>query len=195
MNKQNPINSIENDKSEKEPFKIEINSQIHKNKYFTKLFKKKNYTLLTSCSLFFLSYYLYYKSLEKCFQGFDICGTKNSWISLKLSEAVLSSFILALLIESMFYGIVSIYNLIHMIIFYYIIFNYSHGLDFQDHGFYNFCGCIFIIFVILLLMLPLNGLIFFIKRRKNIYALIYLFSIFFFYYCILLYFFCSLYEL
>ena len=178
MNSKNQ--SIDNDKSEKEPFKIEMNSQINKSKYLIKLLKKTNYNLLISCSFFFLSYYLYYKSLEKCFQGFDICGTKNNWISLKLSEAVLSSFILALLIESMIYRIVSKFHLIHTIIFYYLIFNYSHGLDFQDHGFYNFFGCIFIIFLILILMLPLNGLIFFIKKKNYIYILIYLFSTIFF---------------
>ena len=51
MNSKNQ--SIDNDKSEKEPFKIEMNSQINKSKYLIKLLKKKNYKLLTSCSLFF----------------------------------------------------------------------------------------------------------------------------------------------
>ena len=40
--------------------------------------------------LFILSYYLYYLSLEKCFEGFDLCAIKADWIFIKLFEVCLS---------------------------------------------------------------------------------------------------------
>ena len=49
--------------------------------------------------LFISSYYLYYLSLEKCLDGFDICGTKKKWIFRKVIEAFISYIILSIMIE------------------------------------------------------------------------------------------------
>ena len=77
---------------------LKINEKEIRENYKSKNFFNKSYIFIFICS-----YYLYYLSLEKCFQGFDECGTKNEWISLKLSEAIISSFILSILIEAMIY--------------------------------------------------------------------------------------------
>ena len=139
--------------------------------------KKKSIFLILLKSLFILSYYLYYLSLEKCYEGFDRCGVKINWISLKLFEAIFSILILVLLIECMFYNIISKLNIIHIILYYYIIFKYSHGLDFQDHGFYNFFGCIIVLFLSLLFLIPINLLIYLIKKNKKKEAIIYIFIV------------------
>ena len=134
--------------------------------------------------LFFLAYYLYYLSLEKCFDGFDICGEKSKWILKKLSQAILSYFILALLFELIILNKASKYHIFHILIVYYYFYSYSHGLDFHDHGYFNFLGCITIVSLILFALLPFNGLLFFIKKKNKIYTLIYigfLFIIFIFY--------------
>ena len=131
-------------------------------------------------SLFIFSYYLYYLSLEKCFEGFDICGTKHTWISIKLSQLILSVFILAFLIECIFYDIISVLNILHIIIFYIFIFLYSHGLDFHDHGYYNFYGYFFILFLILIILTPLNLLIYLIKKKNINHILLYVFIFIFF---------------
>ena len=125
--------------------------------------------------LFILSYYLYYLSLEKCFEGFDKCGTKHKWISIKLTQLLISVFILAFLIECIFYDKISKINLFHIIIIYILLFRYSHGLDFQDHGFYNFVGYFFILLLILISLIPLNILIYLVKKKNINHILLYLF--------------------
>jgi hypothetical protein len=65
--------------------------------------------------MFLLSYFLYYLSLEKCLDGFDICGTKNKWLIIKSIEAISSSLILSFLIEGMIFKIISKFHLIHII--------------------------------------------------------------------------------
>jgi hypothetical protein len=51
---------------------------------------------------------------------------------------------------------------------------YSHGLDFHDHGYFNFYGGITIVSLVLLALLPFNGLIFLIKKKNKIYISIYI---------------------
>ena len=142
-------------------------------KNFLKLeFKqKKNINKCKIENIFFLfSYYLYYLSLEKCIQGFDECATNYHWIYMKIFEAIMSSFILALLIEFMFYNLISKLNIIHIAIFYITAFKNSHGLDFHDHGFYNFFGSISITILIIIFLFPLN--IFIYLKKKNNFSLL-----------------------
>lgn len=92
--------------------------------------------------LFMMSYYLYYLSLEKCFEGFDKCAQKTKWIIIKLYEIFSSFIILVILLEGIFLKIISKYHLFHLVCIYYLFYFYSHGLDFHDHGYYNFIGAI-----------------------------------------------------
>ena len=115
--------------------------------------------------LIFFSYYFYYLSLEKCLKGFDLCGENYKWILKKLTQAVISYIMTSLLFELMILTKVSIYHLFHIIIVYSFFYYYSHGLDFHDHGYFNFYGGITIVSLILLAFLPFNWLVFLIKKK------------------------------
>ena len=144
-------------------------------------YKSFNIFLINTIFLFIISYFLYYLSLEKCNEGFDACADKTTWISIKLTQLISSSIIIAILIEGMFYKKVSKYNLLHMILFYFLFYKSSHGLDFHDHGFFNFWGSIAIIFLLILILIPLNGLIYIIQNKNKIYIALYLIFILIFF--------------
>ena len=148
----------------------------HKNFFFQKLLltKIKNNWNRIIFFLFFLNYYLYYLSLEKCLEGFDICGEKSDWILKKLTQAVISYFILTLLLELMILNKASKYHLFHLIIIYSFFYYYRHGLDFHDHGYFNFLGGITIISILLLALLPFKGFVFLIKKKNKLYISIYI---------------------
>ena len=55
---------------------------------------------------------------------------------------------------------------------------YSHGIDFEDHGYYNFLGSIAIIILLIIVIFPLNSLIFIIRLNNKIYIYIFLISLF-----------------
>ena len=144
------------------------------NTFYFLLISKNSVSNFFFFILFFLTYYLYYLSLEKCLEGFDICGKKVRWTIKKLSQAIISYIILALLFELMLINKVSKFHLFHVLIVYSYFYNYSHGLDFHDHGYFNFLGGIAIVSLILLSFLPFNGLLFFIKNKNKKYTLIYI---------------------
>jgi len=113
------------------------------------------------------------------------CGRKNKWIKTKLTEAISSSFILTFLIELMFLKIISKLNFIHIILVFLGFFIYSNGLEFYDHGLFNFLGAIAIIIIIIIILLPFNFLLYLLKTKNNILLSIYLgflFVFLFFYY-------------
>ena len=77
--------------------------------------------------------------------------------------------------------------MVHLIFIFLSFFIFSHGRDFNDHGLFNFIGFfIFCIFIILFL-LPINVLIYCIKKSNAFYLFIYfvlliiIFLIYFFY--------------
>jgi hypothetical protein len=141
------------------------------NNYKT-IFSKINYIKKNSLSyytslMFLISYLLYFFSLEKCMDGFDICGTKNTWIIIKSIEAILSSLILSILIEGMIFKIISKIHFIHIFLIYICFFIYSHGIDFHDHGFFNILGCFALIIILLLVLTPLTLILYLIIVKKN----------------------------
>lgn len=140
---------------------IEIKTwKNYKIKFIKIHFGNKNLILfIISLFIYFISYFLYYLSLEKCTDGFDQCGIKNKWILTKLIEAISSSIILSFLIEAIIFKIISKFHFLHIIIIHSFLFKYSHGIDFHDHGFFNFIGSFIIIFLNLLILTPLNILI------------------------------------
>ena len=85
---------------------MEIKANIKTERYKLlnneKKIKKKNIKKLLldflPINLFLFSYLLYYLSLEKCLEGFDICCNKNKYIKIKLFELILSSIIISILI-------------------------------------------------------------------------------------------------
>ena len=74
-----------------ESFGLNKENKCIVNKKFIKHFHflKENKTLIFSLCLFVFSYFLYYLSLEKCLEGFDICSLKVKWITMKLIELIL----------------------------------------------------------------------------------------------------------
>ena len=77
----------------------------------------------------------------------------------------------------MFYKKVSKLNLLHLLLFYFLFYKKSHEIDFHDLGFFNFWGSIAIIFLIILIIIPLNGLIYIIKNKNKIHVEFFLVSI------------------
>ena len=146
--------------------------------------KKKYFFFLFYTFSFLISYILYYLSLEKCMKGQIECSKMNKWIKKKLSESICCSFILSFLIELMILKLLSKKNLIHIFIVFFFFYIYSHGLEFYDHGLFNFIGCIIIIIIILIVILPFNFLIYLIKKKNRYLIFIYisLLIIFLFYY-------------
>ncbi len=124
--------------------------------------------------LFFCAYLLQIFSLEKCYQGFDLCSLKTKWIERKVFEAIISSLILVVLLEFIFYKILSILHLLHIILFYIIVFIYSHGIDFDDHGYYNVICSISLIMILILLISPLNCIVYLVKLNNKIYIYIFI---------------------
>ena len=124
--------------------------------------------------LFSCAYLLQVLSLERCYEGFDACSLKTKWIAIKIYEAVFSSLILVALIELIFYKVIGAKNFVHIIVFYILTFSYSHGIDFEDHGYYNIIFSVALIFIILLIISPLNCLVYIIRLNNKIYIFIFL---------------------
>ena len=66
-------------------------------------FKKENKKISKICNilsllLFIVSYYFYYLSLEKCFEGEEACSKKWEWIMLKLAQLIISIIIIFLIL-------------------------------------------------------------------------------------------------
>jgi hypothetical protein len=99
------------------------------------------------------------------------CGKKLGWIRKKIFQVIFSATIIALLFELMILKLITKLHLIHVFIFPFIFYVYSHGDEFYDHGFYNLIGYILIIIISFILIFPLNILIYLIKiKNKALFA-------------------------
>ena len=131
---------------------------------------KKDSNLLIGL-LFFLSYYLFYLSLERCYKGEDACCQKFKWMKKKVIEELLSCFITIILFELMIKKKISKLHLIHFIVVYIYFYNNSHGVDFDDHGLYNIKYYFIILSFILIILLFIDFLLH-INNNKIIFILI-----------------------
>ena len=86
---------------------------------------------------FSLSYYLFFLSLEKCNDGESVCCRKFDWMKKKVIEEIISLFITIILLELILFKKSSKLHIIHFIIIFILFYYYSHGIDFDDHGYYN----------------------------------------------------------
>ena len=152
LNKKFPIISIKNIQNSYY-FKISL-KKLSDKKFWINLF-------------FFISYLLYYISLEKCLEGMDVCPRRVDWMQNKIKEIFFSCLIMVILIELIIYKRISKLHLIHIIISYILFYSYSHGIVFEDHGYYNF-ALYFILFIIFfILFLPINVFIYLIQKKKK----------------------------
>ena len=186
--KEEEINDNEEEVEESENLmhnekKVDLNIDIKKepekgkiNKKDWKYYIKCIYKIIINIYIlihFKESYSLYWKSLEKCFKGVDLCPREIKWIEQRISEEKQSIKIMAILIELITLNIISRFHLIHIIIIFSYFYYYSHGLEFHDHGYFNFIGFIVLISFTIIVCLPFNIVIFLaIKIKKITYKII-----------------------
>ena len=77
-----------------------------------------------------------------------------------------------ILLEFIILKIIGKIHLIHVILFFSFAFFASHGLEFYDHGLFNFLGVISLIIIGHIFFLPFNILFYLIKKKKSILILI-----------------------
>ena len=119
-------------------------------KFYKKYFKNAFISLI-----FFLMYLLFFLSLEKCTEGAEICSVKFGWIRKKLKEEIFSVILLEIIFQLMIYKIISKKHLIHIIIIFIILFLFNHGLEFYDHGYFNFFYYCILLFILNLVLIPI----------------------------------------
>ena len=120
--------------------------------------------------LFITSYYFYYLSLEKCFDGEDTCSKKLNWIIQKIKQLIISSAIIIFLMILIIYGKLSKLHIFHFVITFINFYYYSHLSFFVDHGIFNLIGLFgsLIFSFILLLIIKIIITIFKFKYRYKI---------------------------
>ena len=162
-----------------------IKIKVNNNRYFYNN-SYKSLLLVKLCELlskiirffsifFFVAvYYLYYLSLEKCLAGEVKCSLNIKWIEKKVNEGIISAVILMILFEFIILRIISRIHLLHVILFFTTFFYASHGLEFHDHGLFNFLGVISFLIIGHLFFLPFNILFYVIKKRNNFILIIYI---------------------
>ena len=99
-----------------------------------KIFKKQILIIIG----FGLCYFLYYLSLESCLDGEGPCATRVNWIILKVIEEIISCILLTFMIQIIILKKISKMNFIHIIFMFIFFYYYRHGLNFVDHGYFNF---------------------------------------------------------
>ena len=139
---------------------------------------------IISLLLFCISYYLYYLSLEKCYDGVDRCSLNVKWIKAKAIELLLSCIINSILFEIILFKKLFIYHIIHFILIFIYFYNYSHGSFFEDHGYFNFIAFFISFFIILIGLYLIIQLIKNFKKHYIIFisAILTILSILYFYF-------------
>ena len=126
--------------------------------------------------LFITSYYFYYLSLEKCFDGVDKCTSRLNWIKLKIIQLIISTFIIIILMLSIINKIISKFHLLHFSLAFVIFYFYSHSSYYEDHGGFNLIGLFVTLFIALILFLIAKVIvrIFKIKYKYKVSLIIFL---------------------
>ena len=140
-----------------------INNKKNNKKFY---FLSNNYTFILFC----FSYFFYHLSLEKCYEGESKCSKKVNWIKIKIIQECISCLISSILFILIALNKISKLHLIHFSFVFLTFYKYSHGIDFDDHGHYNFVGYFIIILFTIILLLLFIGL--FYLRKKKIYLFI-----------------------
>ena len=125
--------------------------------------------------LFCVAYYYYYLSLEKCLKGQENCSLLIDWQFDKVHQEVKSCILTVFILEFLFYNLLSKLHLIHFLLVFLAFYKYSHGVEFDDHGYYNFIYFFIIVFLLIIFLLPLNFIIYVIRKTNDlIYLLFYI---------------------
>ena len=127
--KSSTISSIENNSTNKGQITILSVDQTNNSQAVTnddeivivkcsEYYKKKIFKIITKKELFgfLIAYILYILSLEKCYEGEDVCSARIYWIFRKVIEEILSCFILAIMLQVVIFGKISRLHLIHIVL-------------------------------------------------------------------------------
>ena len=150
MKKIQIINFINNEKLIKQKYIF-----IRKNKSKIKNILKQLFIPM----IFGLSYYFYFLSLESCFDGEGPCTTYIDWIKKKVIQEIISCILLIMMIQLIILNKISKKHLVHIIIIFFFFYYYRHGIDFVDHGYFNFLFYCILVFVFTMSILPLDLMI------------------------------------
>ena len=72
-------------------------------------------------TMFGLSYFLYFFSLESCFDGEGPCSMYFDWIKKKVVQEIISSTLLAIMIQLILLKKISKYHLLHILIVFFFL--------------------------------------------------------------------------
>jgi len=141
--------------------------------------------------IFCVAYYYYYLSLETCLKGEEKCSLLVEWQFVKIYQELRACFLAVFLLEFIFYNLLSKLHLVHFFIVFSVFYKKSHGREFHDHGYYNFVYFFVIIFLTMIFLIPLNFIIYIIRKTKHfiflfIYVLFLSLGIYALYYFIIL---------
>ena len=138
----------------------------------------KIYTYISHFFLFFFTYLFYFLSLRGCTEGEDICTSKHiTWIKIVIVELIISIIMGSISLVLIIYNRVSSLNLIHFMIMFILLYEYSNGTIAEDHGYYNFVSFFSLVWLIILIVLFIHGIIILIKSKYRF--LIYIFLLLF----------------
>ena len=151
--------------------------------YYIKLFLNSLKNLSIFFGFFFI-YLDYFLSLEICSEGIEECSKKVEWISKKIKQEIISCVLMTIMIQLMIFNVVPKKHLIHILIAFIFFFKYSHGLNFDDHGYFNLLYYFVLLSLFSIILIPLD---FILKQKKVhnnlkiiiIYLLIIIYSNFF----------------
>ena len=121
--------------------------------------KRFDYYNIFISSIFFIAYYLYNLSLEKCFFGVDDCGNKMPWIRKKVKQLSASCIIISFLFFLILINKISRFHIIHIILVFFYFYKKSHSYYFYDHGLFNFIAFFVVFIIIVILLFIIRGII------------------------------------
>ena len=127
--------------------------------------------------LFFISYFYYYLSLEPCLKGEASCSLLYNWQLTKVYQELKSCCLIAFMLELTIYKFLSKLHLIHFFLAFILFYIYSHGIVFEDHGFYNFFYFFIITIIIIIFIIPFNILFYIFNKKSKIGIFIYILSL------------------
>ena len=119
--------------------------------------------------LFIIAYSFYYLSLEKCFDGEELCGNNMKWIYKKVFELIISCELISFLLALIIFNYSSKLHLIHLFVIFSLFFLYSHDFFFYNHGMYNIIAFVllFMLNLFIILFIKILIYIFQIKNKLN----------------------------
>lgn len=142
-----------------------INEPNSKRNHKVKNVRKAIFNEIISIILFMISYFFYFLSLKRCYDGEDTCPSNTSWITFIIVTCSISIVLNVVLFALMIYNKISSLNLIHFTITYILFYAYSHDAICEDHGYYNFVAFFSLLWFSILMVLFIHGIIIFAKSR------------------------------